>query len=205
MVLYFAVGDIMQYLTVGTNKIVDELFKEVQDTGTANLKPCGGLWLTKYMGDNYNEWVEFIIDEPTTFFYKSRNYSMWEQPCSLVTLREDAKILNLDSKSKLDYLREKYPLDEYKFSYEIISKLYDGIFIDMYHLLYDISDSEIRQRIFKFGVNSLLLFNLGCIDYYQPGIVSIEPFNYEYGMCELPNYKINIEPVKRKILSKKHN
>jgi hypothetical protein len=193
----------MQYLTVGTREITSEAFTCVEDTDIRNIKPRGGIWLTRYQGENYNEWIDFIIDDPVIFYYKSRDYSLWEQPCSLVTLKDDAEIFNLCHRNDLEYLLNNYPIDKYKFSYKKMSMTYDGIYIDMYSLLREVKDDELRQRIYKFGVNTLILFNIECIDYYEPGTVSITPFDYEYGACEFPEYKINIKKEKKKVLNKK--
>ncbi len=152
---------------------------------------------------NYNEWVDYMLEDSNTFYFKSLNYSIWEQPCSLVALKEDANILVLDSREKLDRLRQKHPLANDKFSYEAISNMYDGIIVDMNKLLYNgdtVSDDKTRRQINRFGVNSLILFNLDCIDYYQSGVVSIEPFDFEYGYNEGTSYTINIEDTKKKIL-----
>ena len=192
----------MKYLTVGTREITQELFRNVEDTEPNNIKPRGGLWLTKYHSEFYNEWVDFILDDPVILFYKNRQNSIWEQPCSLVTLNDSAKIFCLDSKQNLDYLRCTYPLDNDKFSYQAISNIYDGIYVDMYHLLCDIDDDETRKKIFKFGVNSLILFNLSCIDYYHPGTVYIEPFDYEAREYEAISYEIKCDDVKTRILKK---
>ena len=192
----------MKYLTVGTNDITYKLFRKIEDTDDSSMKPRGGLWLTEYNSKNYNDWVEFIINDPVVFYYKSRHYSMWKQPCSLVTLKDDVNLFNLSNKSDLNYLIERYPLGNQKFSYQQISDYYDGIFINMYDLLYGIKDDEIRKNIFKFGVNSLILFNLDCIDYYQSGIVSIQPFDFEYGTGEDTNYEIIYDNEKKKILKR---
>ena len=53
-------GVSMQYLTVGTREIKRELFREIEDTENTNIKPRGGLWLTKYENEHYNEWVDYI-------------------------------------------------------------------------------------------------------------------------------------------------
>ena len=192
----------MKYLTVGTREITRELFKPVEDID-GSIKPRGGLWLTEYneLYKNCNDWVDFLINNSVVFFYKSRNYSMWEQPCSLVTLNERANIFELKTGKDLQYLVSNYPLNN-RFSYQEISRIYDGIFIDMVRLLREVNDYQICRELFKFDVNSLILFNLDCINYYQPGTVSIEPFNYEYGDGVVPNYEINIENVKKKILRK---
>ena len=194
----------MKYLTVGTRDITEELFRDIEDATIDSLKPKGGLWLTVFdeRYKNYNEWVDFILDEPVILFYKNRHNSIWEQPCSLVTLKDSANIFYLNGKDSLDYLKLNYPLNGQKFSYQEISQIYDGIFIDMYGLLCEIKDLETRNKIFKFGVNSLILFNLSCIDYYQSGTVFIEPFDYEYGRSELTSYEIIYENTKKRILKK---
>ena len=189
---------IMKYLTVGTNEIVKDLFREVEDTESSSMKPRGGLWLTKYENEHYNEWVDYLLEDSVAFYYKSKGSSIWEQPCSLVTLRENANILELSDGNTLDSLKRKYYLNDDKFSYQELSHYYDGIFVDMYKLLHDVND----QRLYKFGVNSLILFNLDCIEYYQSGLVLIEPFDFEYNFCEAPIYEIKCDNVKKRILNK---
>ena len=202
----------MKYLTVGTRKITKELFRPVEDVN-GSIKPRGGLWLTEYneLYNSYNDWVDFLINNSVVFFYKSRKYSMWEQPCSLVTLKANANIFYLQSRENLDYLINNYSLDN-KFSYQEISHIYDGVFINMFKLIQEIDNYQLCKQLFSFDVNSLILFNLDCIDYYQKGTVNIEPFDYEYGDSELSHYEINIENercqvvdenVKKKILIKK--
>ena len=191
----------MKYLTVGTSEIKEELFREIEDTDPVSIKPRGGLWLTKYENEYYNEWVDYLLEDSVALFYKSKGNSIWEQPCSLVTLKESSNILQLVNSDTFNLLKEKYYLDDDKFSYQAISHIYDGIFVDMYKLLYD-ADDKTRKRLYKFGVNSLILFNLDCIEYYQSGVVLIEPFDFEYGYCEESNYKICCDNVKKKILKK---
>ena len=192
----------MKYLTVGTREITKELFRPIEDVN-GSIKPRGGLWLTEYneLYNSYNDWVDFLISNPVVFFYKSRNYSMWEQPCSLVTLKENANIFYLQSKENLEYLINNYPLDN-KFSYQEISYVYDGVFIDIFKLIREIDDYQLRKQLICFDVNSLILFNLDCIDYYQKGIVIIKPFDYEYGDSEPSHYEINIENEKCQIIDK---
>ena len=192
----------MQYLTVGISDVRDDLFKPVEDTD--GIKPRRGIWLTKFdpRYKNYNEWVDFLLDNPVTFFYKNKGTSIWEQPCSIVTLKEDAKIFQLDSKESFQYLVENYPYNDHMFSYQKMSQDYDGIFVKILGLLSDITDGKLREQIFKFAVDSLILFNVSCIDYYQSGVVSIEPFDYEYGEAEMTSYEIKYDDVKKKIRKK---
>ena len=95
----------MKYLTVGTDEIVKDLFREVEDTESSSMKPRGGLWLTKYENEHYNEWVDYLLEDSVAFYYKSSEHSLWEQPCSLVKLNEDANIYQLESQMSLDYLK----------------------------------------------------------------------------------------------------
>ena len=191
----------MKYLTVGTNEITRELFRNIEDTDASSMKPRGGLWLTKYENEYYNEWIDYLLEDSVTFYYKSKGSSIWEQPCSLVTLNESANILKLADNDTLNLLKKKYYLDDDKFSYQALSRNYDGVYVDMYNLLHD-TDLKTRDRLYKFGVNSLVLFNLDCIDYYQSGVVLIEPFDFEYGCEEMTSYVIQCDNVKKKILSK---
>lgn len=194
----------MRYLTVGTSEITRERFIPVEDTEPDNIKPRGGLWLTKYNEDfsTYNEWVDFIIDHPNVLYYKSTGPSIWKQPCSLVTLKDNANIFNLDDSDKLTYLMKKYPLADNKFSYQEISRLYDAIFINLLGVLRGVKDPVMMERLLKFGVNTLVLFNLDCIEHYQSGMVLIEPFDYEYNLYEGTTYEIKIDDVKKRILQK---
>ena len=54
----------MKYLTVGTNEIRDDLFRNIENT--ESIKPRGGLWLTQYDEriKDYNHWVDFILMHP---------------------------------------------------------------------------------------------------------------------------------------------
>ena len=128
----------MQYLTVGKRDFVYDSFRGVEDTDENSLKPVGGVWLTQYNNQYYNEWVEFILDDPVLLVYKNKGSSIWKQPCSLVTLKESANIFNLANQNDLDYLKQRYPLPGDKFSYKAMSSIYDGIFVNMYSLLRDV-------------------------------------------------------------------
>ena len=58
-----------------------------------------------------------------------------------------------------------------------------------------------RSELETFCVDTLLLFNPYCIDYYQKGVVNIEPFDYEEYVDE-PIYEIKVDNVKRKVLKR---
>ena len=58
------------------------------------------------------------------------------------------------------------------------------------------------QKLYKFSVNTLVLFNYNCIDYYQSGVVNIKPFNIDMEFSEPVDYQIKCDSTKKKILSK---
>ena len=191
----------MEYLTVGTNEIKKNLFIPVKDNKISVFKPSGGLWLTEYdeKYKDYNVWVDYLIDNPDILFYKNREANIWKQPCSLVTLREKSNIFMLENNNDYSYLRRNYPLDEKRFSYELLARKYDGIYVDTLKLLKDTKDEYVLKMIMQYAVSSLVLFNLDCIDYYKSGYVLIEPFDLEYYRYESIGYEINHEKVKKRV------
>lgn len=191
----------MEYLTVGTNEIRKDLFIPVKENEMDNFKPNGGLWLTEYdeQFKNYNVWVDYLIDNPDILFYKNKSKNIWEQPCSLVTLKENTNIYILETNNNYSYLKNNYSLDDKRFSYELLAHKYDGIYVDILKLIKDTRDENALRMIRQFAVSSLVLFNVDCIDYYRSGYVLIEPFDFEYYMYESAGYEINYDKVKKKI------
>ena len=194
----------MKYLTVGTDEIKESLFRRVEDVeSSSHVKPRGGLWLTEFdeRVKTYNHWVDFMMFHPNVLFYKSKGKFPWEQPCSLVTLRDDVNLFYLDNMEKFRFLMDKYPYDNHKFSYEALSKNYDGIFIKLGHLFRGDYDYHLFDLFSSFGVSSMVMFHLSAIDYYQSGNVFIEPFDYEDPYCE-KYYEIDIQTTKKRILKR---
>ena len=193
----------MKYLTVGTKEIREDLFRDIKDTDLKySMKPTGGLWLTEFDENmrNYNRWVDFMLCRPNILFYKNRGNNPFVQPCSMVSLRSDSNLYVLHNDQTLDYLMKCFPYQG-KFSYEELSKYYDGIFIHLESLYHGKYDKDVLKKFSSFDVSSLILFRPDCIDYYQSGEVNINPFDYESGI-EPEIYKINIDKVKKRVLKK---
>lgn len=164
-------------LTVGTNKISTELFCPVMDYHTnENIKPFGGLWLTDYINASNNAWVNYLTDNPTVLFWKYKDFHCFKIPYSLVTLKDSANIFHLDSTEKLDFLIKNYSDGKGFFSYEKLSKDYDGITIKT------ISDvpNHLFHAFIRFGPQSTILFNPSCILYYQSAQLEIQEFDIDY-------------------------
>ena len=96
-------------------------------------------------------------------------------------------------------MKNNYPLDDNRFSYELLAQKYDGIYVDTLKLLKDTKDEYVLKMIMQYAVSSLVLFNLECIDYYKSGYVLIEPFDLEYYRYESIGYEINHEKVKKRV------
>lgn len=191
----------MEYLTVGTSEIKRDLFVPIKDGDEPSIKPTGGIWLTKYDSqyENYNEWVDYLIDNPDVLFYKSLAYDIWKQPCSLVKLNDDSKIFSLENTDGFEYLINTFKKDSDYFSYEIMSQHYDGIYIDILKMMRNDKYKKQFQLARELCVSSLILFNLDCIDYYQSGHVLITPFDLEYGAYETPNYEIICKKTRKRV------
>ena len=191
----------MEYLTVGTNDIQESLYVPVKDQPSGIYKPKGGFWLTKYdpRYQNYNEWVDYLIDNPQVLFYKNANKTgtIWEQPCSHVILKDNANIYNLNTLQDYTFLKDNYPGNN-MFSYEQLSKMFDGLYVDTGAILQHRSDELLRLSM-QYSVSSLLLFNLKCIDYYYPGVVKITPFDLEYSHYEDISYQIECAKTRKRI------
>jgi len=193
-----------KYLTVGTDKILKELFQPIKNPISNNeIKPTGGIWCTSFDPKlpNYNSWVDYLLENPHLLVHKNHFSSPFIQPSLMITLKDTTQIFTLDSLEKLEILKKNYKLEFGYIDYEAISKNFDAIYIDLKSLLPKLPREE--QIMFKkFVVSTLLIFNLHCIDYYQPSQVIIEPFELEYSHLYWDkSYQIKTEEQKLKVLS----
>lgn len=195
-----------RYLTVGTNDIKTDIFRKIQDSPlNGSIKPSGGLWLTDFnlSFPNYNSWVDYILSHPYILFYKNKSSDPFIQPCSIISLKDNVNIFYLSNLEQYEFLIKNYDKNKNRFSFEQLSHYYDGIYIDLFSLMDFLPPDNIKLFL-TFGVNSLILFNLDCIDYYHPGIIKIEPFDYE---CNLNrgfiHYDIKWDNEKKGYLVKK--
>jgi len=188
------------YLSVGTRCIKSELFKSVCDSSfNDNIKPSGGFWMTEFdvRFPDYNIWVDYILTYPHILFYKSRSNDPFVQPCSVVYLKEDANIYHLCSKDDYNFLIKSYSNGMGRFSFEKLSLDYDGIYINLFNLRNSLSSEEFNLFL-SFSVNTMLLFNLDCIDYYHAGVLDIEEFDYcDIYSSSFINYNIKFDNDKR--------
>lgn len=163
-----------KYITIGFPNINKDIFRQVlRPLDNYSFKPTGGLWACKYLGDviNISEWLNFLLT----------NYDLTRQKNItdgvIFTLKNDAKIIKINNYNDVENLSSLYPsyhhilnyydnyntLNNITFDFEALGNYYDGIYVNYYSIL-----NEGKTQIFnKWDVNSLLLFNLDCIDSYE--------------------------------------
>ena len=178
-----------KYLSVGKSTLNSNLFMNIKNNG---IKPLGGLWATKQdtQKRNFNEWIEQIFENPTILFFRYNN----KLDSILLTLEDNANIFILKTQKDLEFLKINFPSENGLIDYETISKCYDGLFINIHQL--DVT------AIIEFSVNSLILFNLDCINYYQKCKISIESHDFEeyFGEYrESTDYIISVDEEKQQV------
>ena len=178
-----------KYLSVGKSTLNSNLFMNIKNNG---IKPLGGLWATKQdtQKRNSNAWIEHIFENPTILLFKYNN----NLDSILLTLEDNANIFILKTQKDLEFLKINFPSENDLIDYESISKCYDGLFINIHQL--DVT------AMMKFSVNSLILFNLDCINYYQKCKISIESNDFEeyYGEYrEFTDYIISVDEEKQQV------
>ena len=67
--------------------------------------------------------------------------------------------------------------------------------------LYQNYKDKVSKMRSAFIGNSLILFNLNCVDYYNSGKICVSPFDYE-GDERPGSYEIKLDSVKKRILKK---
>lgn len=133
-------------------------FQTVYGNDEINNKPLGGIWLSRVSKQKLNnkdifttEWLEYIgsSSKPLAGFYGF-----------IINLKEDSQILNIQTIEELKKIYKLYPSinKPYQLDYQTISNYYDGIVINPY----------IDSSLSKWGVTSMVLFNLDVIESYQP-------------------------------------
>lgn len=179
----------MNYLSIGTKYISKSLFQPIKNGN--GFKPYGGIWATihnkKYK--NYNEWMDYVILNPYILFNVYKDNPL-EIPAVYLTLKEKTNIFKLNNKEALDYLLKTYPLNNW-IDFEKLTQNYDGIYIDILELA-RCTTKEQFNNLLSYSVNTLILFNPDCIDYYQKTTIKIDTLYFDPASLEM-GYTINID------------
>lgn len=177
-----------QYVTIGTKTISSNVFRNIlRPLNNYSFKPTGGLWASTFNKYMISDWYEYMMYEGS-YLQAIKNV----KEAAIFSLKDNAKILTIDSCEQINELSKKYPsyhhiLGLYEqvnennkiFDYEELSKEYDGIYVNYYKINF----SGKIQAFKDWSVNTLLLFNINCIDNYQS--INIAPHN-PYDSEDLP-------------------
>ena len=173
-----------EYVTIGTKNIAEDIFRKILRPLDINFyKPNGGLWSSEFISRIYciSEWHDYLLyEDQETASYKNINAG------AIFTLKNNTKILNIDSEEKIIELSQKYPSWHYILThydnpelniidFETLSKDYDGVEVSINKLGYNKPGLTFNS----WSVNTLLLFNLNCIEKYQSVDIEVSLFNYD--------------------------
>lgn len=131
-----------------------------------------------------SDWYEYIIYEGS-YLQAIKNITL----AAVFTLKDVAKILTIDSCNQIKELAKKYPSYHHIlglceplttknkiFDFEELSREYDGVYINYY----GINFSREIETFKDWSINTLLLFNIDCIEKYQSiNIMPQNPYNSE--------------------------
>ena len=190
--------DKKEYIMIGTKTLSKDIFRNIlRPLDNQTFKPTGGLWASDYYPYIISSWFDYLRNNPDLLYYKNI------YAASLFTLKDNANILLIDSKKVLQEIVIKYPsyshllnnnyISKDSINYELLSRDYDGIYLD-YNKLFICNYSPIIRA---WNVNTLLLFNLDVLDKYQS--ISIDfhsPSNFDYPYFkEIENKTIEEESI----------
>lgn len=180
-----------KYITVGTPVLSEEIFRSIlRPLDNYSYKPNGGLWSCIHSMPEISPWYTYLDDARSIAYYKDIKNA------SIFTLREKTNILRINSFEELQELIKKYPsyhhiLNGYNknpecIDFEALSKDYAGIIVN--------PKNEIlrsKTNVFSdWSVETLLLFNIGCIESYETitidwALENIESFPEIEGKSEI--------------------
>ena len=181
------------YISMGTKTLVPELMCPpfaylVKDS----YKSTGGIWATYETSQIFtNPWIMHLKYHHSVFYEKYSNKAV------KIVLKDDAKIYLIDNNQSLHQLQAKYPvISDVKntpnklIDYHSLSKDYDGIYIirDLIH-----SNEDLKS----WAVESLVLFNLNCIQSIQP--LGLSAYEDAYGDYDIEiTSKGEVQSIKNK-------
>lgn len=163
-----------EFVTIGTPIISNNVFRKIlRPMNNFSFKPSGGLWASRSSNFGVCSWLDYLAEtESRPHIYYTRNLTTGAS----FTLKKSANILMLDTYDDFIKITMKYPsihhkLNYYKeidakhisLDYEELSKIYDGIYVNYYEL-----KLSGKTDVFNdWSCNTLLLFNLDCIEEYR--------------------------------------
>ena len=189
----------MEYINIGTDKILREYMCDVIDTDTF-YKPAGGLWCTGYDSrrPDRSKWLDYMLCYPRVYCQKMDKAHPFTQKGVIIDVDDSARIFNLIGQEAFDEFKAKYGRNGHV-SYEELSKHYDAVYIDSNKPFGDTRDQ--LERFYRiYAVDSLCIFDLDVIKDYRKVDIDVEPFDYECSDLDTwPEYTMTISDEKKKI------
>lgn len=148
----------MKYLTVGINSLEKDKFNNVTNIG--RNKPIGGLWCSPYTPNESSDspWIEFCRTEE---FCSEDELNRG----IIINLKDNINLLIIDKLNDLEKILEEYSINVCRYTsyldFEKLSDKYDGVYLS------DNGQWETRLSLYGWDVESLLLFNLDCVESWE--------------------------------------
>jgi len=148
------------YVHIGNNHISKELWMDVINNDKGS-KPIGGLWTSPFnnIEGSISDWTDLLLEQPELI-----PHHPYEKGC-LIKLKDNCNICYLTTTEKIKEIKKLHNMETIDF--EVLSKLYDAIYVAPYSM-----NSTLRHSEFKgWNIRTLLICNLDIIDYYMPIII----------------------------------
>lgn len=172
-----------EYIHIGSSTILQSNFRNIlRPLDNFSLSPSGGFYACEFKSFNYiSDWYKYLLSEIDIAKYKNL------QDATVFTLKENANILIVEDYQTVSKLIKEYPsyhqilsfpqqLNEKNtiFDFEALSRDYDGIYLNYKAFAY-----KGQTIIFdNWYVDTLLLFNLDCINSYYSASIDIDLESY---------------------------
>ena len=189
----------MEYINIGTDKILREYMCEVVDTDRF-YKPAGGLWCTDYdsLIPNRSKWLDYMLLYPRVYCQKMDRNNPFQQKGIIMDVDAGARVFDLVGPESFEEFKRKYGRDGHV-SYEELSKHYDAVHIGIGRVFGDTPD-QLERFLHIYAVDSLCIFDLDIIKDYRKVDIAVEPFDYEESYVDSwPDYKMTISPERKTI------
>lgn len=153
------ISNYKNWIFINNDKITKEKFNRIQNGSF--IKPKGGLWLSPYTKDNEytSQWHYFLTNE--------MDINTKGMKGTIVRIKENARILVIDSLDDLKKIFEKYelPLDVSTFfrvlDFEKLAKDYDAILLtEKGQWLTRLS----QPNLYGWDIESMLVMNFDIIE-----------------------------------------
>ena len=182
----------MEYITLGTDKLLEEYFYQIVNSDRI-VKPVGGVWCSNYYAPTFIEWLDFLTTKPryySRFFVPNNPFKM---NGAVIKLYDDAKVFCVDSKEAVSELEQRYSLD-----FEKLSEEYDALYVDPFSS-FDYGDRKGDEYRKIYIIKSLDVFNLSAVESYKRATVNIEPFDYTFPCQDFVSYNTTVDDEQLKV------